>query len=417
MDKPEGKLTGSRRFRIMFFLGQMPIGIQLPYFVLFLKYSSGMRDSEISLLTALSGLAIILFQQVWGYIADVHISKKLLIGTNLLVSGFLFWSMGGMRNLISLLVVFFIFQVFSTPVIQLLHGLLFAHHGSEKWFGTLRAYASLGFVVANTAVGIIADKITNGSLNFIFPLYFASNCLAALWLVLLPERQVATERRPTFVEVQRYFLRRPPVLLFLITAAIYQVGHSLSYSFQSVLMVELSADMRVVSSSYSLAALLELPIFFMASRLIDRFTEERLLAFAALVQTVRWLLVWHARTAEQIVFISTLHCITFGLFYAAAISFINRHAPLQLKASAQTLFALVYFGVASIVGNVLGGQIVSGGILEQPIMRIVRYFVPQEFASPLRNLYLFSSMVAFLSFVCAVQLARIASAASKADSA
>lgn len=407
------RLVAARRFRVLFFLAHMSVGIQLPFFILYLKDALGMPDHSVSVLTAISGLTILVSQQAWGYAADLLISKKVLVIVNLLVSGLVFWSLGHIRSYPLLLTAFFLFQLFSTPIIQLLHGLLFAHHGSERWFGTIRAYASLSFVVANTVVGLVADRLTRGRLDFIFPAYMAVNAVSALWLALLPERRVKDAPRPNFVEVQRFFFSQPLLVWFLVTSCIYQLGHSLSYSLQAVLMVQLGAEKSVVSSSYSLAAILELPVFFAAHRLIRRFGEVRLVAFAAAVQTVRWIFVWRARTPEEIVLASSLHCVTFGMFYAAAISFMNRHAPLHLKASAQTLFALVYFGVASLVGNLLGGLLVEGGPLAHPLIALVKPFVPADLATPLRNLYLFSSLCAAVAFVCSLRL--VASSTSRQD--
>jgi PPP family 3-phenylpropionic acid transporter len=399
-------LPAARRFRAMFFLTQVPLGIQLPFFVLFLKYTLHMSDSDVGFFTALSGLAILLFQQPWGYAADVLFPKRTLLTVNLVVSGALFYLLGMIRSHPTLLLVYFLFQIFSTPIIQLLLGLLFAHHGSGRWFGTLRAYASLGFIVANIAVAVVADKITKGNLHFIFPFYLFTNLLCAAVLWWLPESPVKMREQTGFWKVQRFFLSQPAVRWFLLTIGIYQLGHSLSYSLQSVLMVELGADMRLVSTSYSLAALFELPVFFLSHRLIARFGEERLIAFAAAVQAVRWLLVWHTNSAWFIVMISCLHCVTFGLFYAAAVSYINSHAPRELKSSAQTLFALVYSGLASLLSNLLGSLIVRGGYLEEPLHRLVSLLLPAALATPLRTLYLFSSLCAALSFLCALRLSR-----------
>lgn len=397
-------LPAARRFRVMFFLSHAPVGILFPFFMLFLRQNVGLRDSTITLFTALSGLTYVLFQQPWGYLADIVFSKKALLLANLLVSAGLFWLMGHVKDLALLLLIFLAFQIFSTSIVQLLHGLLFVNAGGHSWFGTVRAYASLGFIVANTAVGVTADKWTCGDLRFIFPMYFAVNVLAAMWLLMLPERRVFADHPIGFWQVQRYFLKQPTMRWFLFTACVYQIGHSLSYAFQSFLMVELGADMRVVSSSYSLAALLELPVFFLASRLVQRFGETRLIAFAAAVQAVRWLLVWTAQSPEAIVLTSTLHCITFGVFYAAAVSYANGHAPLHLKASAQTLFAIVYFGLANLLSNLLGGLIVKGGPFAELIQRLFVRFIREDLASPLRNLYLLSSLCASVAFLLALRL-------------
>ncbi|MGC8840877.1 MAG: MFS transporter [Candidatus Sumerlaeaceae bacterium] len=388
----------------MFFLSHAPVGILFPFFMIFLRNTLRLDDSTISFFTALSGLTILFFQQPWGYVADVLFPKKAILFANILISALLFWMLGTVQDLSLLLAVFFAFQIFSTPNVQLLHGLLFVHKGSERWFGTVRAYASLGFIIANTIVGIVADKWTNGNLQFIFPFYCAVNVIAALWLLSLPEATAPADHQIGFWRVQRYFLSQPTLRWFLLTTCVYQIAHSLSYSFQSFLIVELGADMRVISASYSLAAMFELPVFFLASRFIARFGETKLIAFSAAVQSVRWLLVWQAKSAEAVVLTSLLHCITFGLFYAAGVSYANSHAPRHLKASAQTLFALVYFGLANFLSNVLGGLIVKGGVLAHVIQRHVEHFVPSEFASPLRNLYLLSSLCACLAFFLALRL-------------
>ncbi|MCX7626531.1 MAG: MFS transporter [Candidatus Sumerlaeaceae bacterium] len=400
-------LPAAKRFRVIFFLAQMSVGIQFPFFVLYLKREVGLSESIVSVFTALSGLAIVLFQQPWGYVADILLPKKLVILTNLLISGALFCALGQLSASPLLLGAFFVFQIFSTPIIQLLHGLLFVHHGSDRWFGTLRAYASLGFVVANMATGIIADRFTSGRLTFIFPLYLVANVLTAAWILTIPESRVKSPRPSGFWDIQRFFFSQRSMRWFLATACIYQLAHSLSYSLQSVLMVELGADMRLVSGSYSLAAVLELPVFFGASRLIARHGAVRLMVFCAAVQAVRWLLVWQASSALSIIFISSLHCITFGLFYAAAITYANDHAPPELKASAQTLFALVYFGIASLLSNLVGGLIVTGGPLAHIMSELVKLVAPAAMATPLRNLYIFSSLCALGACVAGTKLARI----------
>jgi len=399
------ELPRHKLLRLVFFLMQAPIGILLPSFVLYLRFDRQFSESQISLITALGGLTIVLFQQAWGYFADVVFRKKQLILANLAISGLLFWSIAFVPSYWAIVCVVFAFNVFSTPLVQLLHGLLFSHRGSERWFGPLRAYGSLGFVVTNLAVAYVADRLTDGNLRFIFPLY-AALCAATFVCVMpVPEAKVVrASDRPSFWAVQWYFLRRPPVAIFLGFVFLYQCAHSLSYTLQSILMKNMGADHTLIASSYSLAAVLEVPVFFAAHRLLKKFGAERLLAFAAVVQSIRWILVWKATSPTEIVAISALHAITFGLFYAAAVSYINSHAPYKFKASAQTLFAFVYFGWAGIVSNLVGGQVTRGGIFEQPLTNFLRRVLPFSGQDPLANLYLFSAGVAAVAALLAFVL-------------
>lgn len=375
----------------------MPSGIILPYYFLFLRDEAGLDARQISYLTGISGLTIILFQQFWGYMGDVVVPKKYLIVFNSLVSSFCFFLISRQHSFWIIAVLAFAQQAASTPLQQLFHGYLFMHEGSERHFGRLRAWGSLGFIAANTGIAFVADRITGGKLGFIFPFFVIVTMSFCLLFLPMPDRRTEHAVRPTFLQVQGFFLGRPQVALFLAVVFFYQAAHGLSYTFQSFLMREMGADMRVVSLSYSLAAFLELPVFFALNRLIGRWGETRLILFAAFVQALRWLLIWGAATPGQIIAISALHCITFGLFYAAAVSYMNRQAGVALKASAQAIFALVYFGFAAVVGNVAGGQVTSGGVLADAMTWFVTQVLHMPDRGGLRNLYIFCSALALIS--------------------
>jgi hypothetical protein len=109
-------------------------------------------------------------------------------------------------------------------------------------------------------------------------------------------------------------------------------------------------------------------------------------------------LVWGADSKWDILLLSTTHCITFGLFFAATVHAINGFAGPWYKASAQTLLSLVGMGLASVLGNILGSEINAGGFLQTPIENLVLWLgLPN--LGPLRNLYLFCSAMAGLSLV------------------
>ncbi len=394
-------------FRLVFLVMQMPVGITLPYFYLHLRYGVGLSPRDISFITMISGVAIVLTQQLWGYVADVRISKRTLILFNSLASGAAFVVVGQLKSLPALVAVMFVFQILNTPIIQLLHGFLFQHEGSEHRFGLLRAYGSLGFVIVNVLTGLAADLLFPGNRGFIFPVFGLLTVAGAAMLFLLPDHPTAahpSSRRPTFLEVQRFFLSRPEVSWFLAVLFFYQAAHSLSYAFQGLLMTELGAENTLVGLSYSWAALLEIPVFFAANRLIGRFGELRIIVFGCLVQAARWVLVWAATSPGQIIATSTLHCITFATFYASAVSYMNRFAGPHYKASAQTLLGLLYFGLANLFGNLAGGQVVGSGAVSRGVAWVVREVLHLPDRGPLRNLYLFSSALALVAFVLAVGL-------------
>ncbi len=392
-------------FRLVFFFIQMPVAVLMPYFFLHLREVAGVTIPQVSYVSMATGVAILLTQQGWGYLADVHISKRRLIWINSLLASLVFLAIAPFRSFGAILVGFFIYQILNTPIVQLLHGFLFMHPNSHHRFGLLRAWGSLGFVVANIGIGFAADKLTNGNIGFIFPLMAILSMSGASLLMLLPELPPMTGTLPTFMQVQAFFFRRPEVAAFLGVVLLYQAAHSFSYTVQSFLMRDMGADKGIVGMSYSLAALMELPFFFAANRILRRFGELRVIAFAAVVQAIRWMLVWNAASPGEVVLISALHGITFGCFYVSAVSYMNRHAGPQYKASAQTLVALAYFGVAQLVGNLLGGMVAGDGWVARVVAGMVT-FIGLPDRGPLRNLYIFSAALALLAGAAAMLLLR-----------
>lgn len=391
-------------FRALFFTVYALIGIMFPFFVLHLKNDIGLSGREISYVTGIGGVTVILFQQLWGYIGDVVISKKRLVLLTILGSGLLFLWMGQMRSFWPLLGVAFLFHITFSAINQLMHGFLFMHQGGEARFGPIRAYASLGFIAANVGVGQVSDSFTAGDLDFIFPVFLGVCVFSALLLALIPEVAAPPVERPSFFQVQMHFVSRPGVRLFLLMVFFYQGAHTLSYTMQSVLLAEMGAENTVVAFCYSAAAILELPIFFAATRLRHRFGDTRLLLFAAAVQTVRWLLVWQAQTPGEVIAISMSHAVTFGLFYAAAVGYINGHAGPHYKASAQTMLAFVLYGLAAVFGNFVGGQVLQGGSLQPWMHTVVVDLLGLPDYGPLRSLYVFCAALAAVSFATGICL-------------
>src|SRR5688572_12049344 len=272
-------------FRALFFCLYGTIGIMFPFLILHLKRDVGLSDEQVALLTSLSGVAVILFQQLWGYIADVLVSKKVLITCTTLGSGLLFFMVGWITNQWAIAAVMFAFNVLYTSISQLVHGFLFAHMHSERYFGVLRAWGSLGFVVANILIGAYADRVGGGNLTFIFPTFLIFSALIVLFTAPIPEVRELPHERLSFWQVQRHFLHRPEILLFLLLTFLYQAAHAPSYWMQALLMDNMGADRQTVAYSYSLAAILELPVFFLAARLIRRVGEHQLLLICCAVQT------------------------------------------------------------------------------------------------------------------------------------
>jgi PPP family 3-phenylpropionic acid transporter len=385
----------------MFFLSHVPVGITLPFLSIYWKETLGLSEREIGHIYTLNAITMIIVQQVWGYLADVVFTRKRLLVVNCCLSGLAFMAAGFATTYYQVVGALFLFTLASCSLSQTLHGLLLAFEDGHQRFGSLRALSSLGFVCANMLVGFIATVLFPGYLWFLFPAMAGSYLLQALVGSGLRENhQIHHEDRPrpTFLSVQKHFLGRPDAVWFLIFVFVYNSAHGLSYSFQGFLLKDLGASNSFTAACYSLAAVLELPVFFASTYLVRRIGVPQILGVCAIIQSVRWYLVWAAESKWQILALSTTHCLTFGLFFAATVHAINEFAGPWYKASAQTLLSLVGMGLSSVFGNIIGSEINRGGFLQKPVEQFV-VWVGLADLGPLHNLYLFCSALAALSLV------------------
>ena len=342
-------------FRVAFLVLYGNVGIVYPFFALYLK-DIGLTYHQISILQAMFGLVVILFQQYWGYLADMVFTKKqILIVTTLLACG-VFYSISLTTSFWMILVLYFFYRTIRTPRGQVLTSLLLMDRMGEANFALVRAYGSLGFIITNILTGIAAESL---GLRCIFPFYIGISLLFVLAMYPIKAREERPAKRHSFWDVQKFFLKNPVIRLFLVLVFFYQAFHSLATLFISFVIKDLGGTTITISVLYSFAAVIELFVFFYTDRLIARFGELPLIFVAILAQVVRWVLVYNVRFLTTFLFIQALHPITFGIFYCCAVSFMNKHAGRHLKASAQTMFGFVYFGLAGMLGNLVGGQIVE----------------------------------------------------------
>lgn len=194
-----------------------------------------------------------------------------------------------------------------------------------------------------------------------------------------------------------FFLARPEVLFFLLVALVYQMGHALSNYLLPLLLVEMNAGNPAIGLNTALGALLEVPVLFLSVPLIRRFGETRLIAFAAAMQCLRWMLVWNATQPSHVVLASLLHGITFGIFFACSAYYMNRKAGLHFKSSAQALSALVVSGAAVMLGNLLCSLIAPGGIFARQAATFITGTLHLPDHGAMRNLYLVCALLAMVS--------------------
>ncbi len=328
------------------------IGVFMPYFALYLQHR-GLAAGQIGMLMALMQVMRLLAPNLWGWLADRLGQRLLVLRLAALCSLLGFAALAWVQALPALalcIAVMGFFWTAQSPLAEALSlGLLREQPGG---YGKVRAWGSVGFVVAVLAMGAWLESV---SLDWVYHgglIALAAIFVSAWGLPAAPALAGADARPGEF----RQRLMRGPVLVLLAACMLMTAAHGAFNVFYSVHLVNAGHAKALVGALWTLGVVAEILVFQFAPRLMQRYSVAALLLFALVVAAPRFVLIgWGADSLLILVAAQLLHGITFGLTHITAISAVNRHFGERNAAQGQAVFGSVVYGAGGIIGSVAAG--------------------------------------------------------------
>jgi len=346
------------------------VGLTLPFLPIYFA-GIGLSDSKIALLLAVPPLVIFFGGQAIGHLTDIHFNQRTVLVVLSAAGAAVSLAFPFVKSFEGLMGMMALQALTLNPRISILNSLVLSSRGGgERRYGLIRSCGSAVFVVAGAAAGFIADRAGGRGVLWIFPMAAAANALCAATGLLLRDRPHGAGRRAlgrkqsAFWAVQGRILADPIVRAFLAFLFLSQIVHGASVSFQSRLITDPShvgGGNLDAAMALGIGAIAEIVVFLFFHRIAARVRLMPLLLIAALSQTVRWGLVFLWPTLPVIHATNVLNMATFGLMHIGAVVLINRETPPELRASGQTLLALVYSVMSATAGQLLAAAYFNVG--------------------------------------------------------
>lgn len=317
------------------------VGIHIPFWPLWLQ-SRGLSASEIGWVAAAGYLIRILASPVIGHLAD-HGGERRQLMIRLALATALIWLLFPMVDGFTAILVLSVVAVFPfaglIPLGDTLAMMIVGRHGLD--YGRARLWGSLAFIVAATLLGKALESWPVAILPWLMAaalLLTAASCRA------LPDLKVPRhEGKPPSL---RPVLLNPLFLLFLGTAALNQMAHTVYYTFATIHWKAAGLSDMVIGLLWSEGVVAEIILFAVSNRVVARLGPAALLLVAAIGGTVRWLVLGTTAALPMVALAQLLHAATFGCAHLGAIHFISRAVPQGLSARTQGIFAAIAVGLA-----------------------------------------------------------------------
>jgi PPP family 3-phenylpropionic acid transporter len=354
-------------------------------FIIVILAEQGFGPAAIGLVGAIGSASLFAAAPMWGHIGDTLIGRR---QTLILVETLATITAVGMGLpvipvvLAGLVIVFTLSQGACMALCDSLS--VSVLDDPRLQYGRIRMLSSLAFAFVSVPLGLLYDRT---GYYLAGPLFIVGAALlfAALTRVpgTRPVRGARTAAGPKAVPAQRSTGgRRPlptrrdgPVIktasrlgsagvafqiqprLFGVLASVLLVFFPvmISFTFLSLRIVSLGGQASDVALSFGVSALAEVPGMLLAARLAARLGLRGLFALGAVAFAAGFLSWTVLDSPSAIVATRVVTGLGYGSLVVAMVLTMGEILPGALQATGQTLYQAVATGLASVVGNLLGG--------------------------------------------------------------
>jgi PPP family 3-phenylpropionic acid transporter len=326
------------------------IGIQLPFWPVWLA-SRGLDAREIGLVLSAALWGRVIAAPLAGMAADRTGNRKAVLavlGLMALATTALFLVAGGFS---AILVIALLSSAFFSPMMSLGDNLALLIAYARKFdYGRLRLWGSLSFIAAASLGGVLLARHGPDAILYLILGGVGLTALAALALPRPPAGNAQPQRGGMIA-----LLCDPDFLLFLAAAALIQSSHSVYYAFGTLYWRKLGHGEDVIGWLWAEGVVVEILLFAVSNRIIDRIAPMPLLMVAGLAGLVRWTGTAMAETLPVLVVLQALHGLTFGAGHLAAMHYLARSVPVERSATAQALYGALGSGLGFALAMMLAG--------------------------------------------------------------
>jgi PPP family 3-phenylpropionic acid transporter len=344
-----------QRLRLLYLLAFGALGALMPYVGLELQ-QLGLSGTEIGVVLLGFPLGRVFACTIWAWIADRYrIAGRLLSVSTVL-------SIGGALLLIradgvpSALLGLSIFALGRSPQGPLLDGLAMVALGKDRaGYGRIRLWGSVGFLVCTLLAGFLHDRFA------LSPLVFGTGVMVIFALgALLLEDDRAAVPPADLLPALREVLKRPGTGGFLLAAALHLAAQGGYDLFLAVHVHALGYTTSVASMALAMGVAVEIVVLWYMPKILPRVGEGNVVIVAMAVGAFRWWALARITSRVWLILLQGLHGLTYGAYWAAAVSWLAERTPDHIATSAQSLFYAAGWGVGGAVG-----AMVAGTLLEQ----------------------------------------------------
>ncbi|MCP4539146.1 MAG: MFS transporter [Chloroflexi bacterium] len=354
-------MLSSKAFYLFYFAA---LACLVPFLTLYYQ-RIGLSGRQIGTLSAIAPLVSIFSAPMWGALSDATQQHKRVLLAMISSMFVIVLALSRTTTYLLLIPIIAIYAFFGSPIISLVDNSVIESLGKRKdEYGKQRLWGSVGWGLAAPIIGWVIEQ--NGQ-GWAFYGYFILSLGTLIVASRLPVVHSKTSQQ--FGQDLRLMLTNRRWILFLMTIFIGGMSLTFVLNFAFLYLDSLGASETLMGLFLTVTTLGEMPLWFFADRLLNRWGSRGLLMISLAACAVQAFTFSFVQIPWLALPIQLIQGLAFSAMWTAGVSYAAQIAPEGTKATAQGVLAAVTMGLRSAVGAFVGG-ILYDGLGAVPMFRV-----------------------------------------------
>ncbi len=378
------------RLSLMMFLQLAIWGAWLPLMWTFLETHRHFTADQIGFMFMVGGVGAIAAPFIAGQIADRWFNTERFLAISHLVGAILVWQLANIETYSSFLVFSLLYSLVYSPTLSLTNSLAFHHvPDRDRDFGRVRVWGTFGWIAVGIGIGqwLLHHHTPQGAsvevvkaaqaagIADAFRLSAILGAIMGVFCLTLPATPPSKGQRASAIAEALLEIKKQPLFtLFLLAIPVscvhqFYFVHTASFlgKFQSEMASKINEFVGVGGGGLmTIGQMSELAVLAVIPFVARALSRKTLLSIGILAYAVRMALfayvhpIHEATGLPEVAILITgiaMHGICFGCFIFVAFMVIDEETTSDVRATAQSLFGLVVFGVGIIVGSIVAARV------------------------------------------------------------
>ena len=381
------------RLSLMMFLQYAIWGAWLPLLFPFMLGHRGMPIGEVVNILAAGAAGAIFAPFISGQIADRSFNTEKVLGVSHIIGAILVWFLGSITGYWPLMGFAFAYSLVYSPTLSLTNSLALAQlPDRDRDFGKVRVWGTVGWIFAGIgigqwllynhcppgATGDVLVKAQQAGMADAFKLSAVLGLIMGLYCFSLPATPPTKNvKSNAAIKAIGEVSKQPLLTLFLIAipmSCVHQFYFVHTAGFLANYQAKAQGTVDSINSIFGVGGgglmtvgqMSEIVVLALVPLVAKSWSRKSLLAVGLAAYAARMAIFAFAPEilgAENPALLPVLvggvalHGLCFGCFLFVAFLVIDENTTSDIRASAQSLFGLVVFGIGIIVGSIIAGWV------------------------------------------------------------